>query len=203
MEVTPVLGRAPQRLPCGADIDDLFEQVADRRPPKNPQHQQSCPHCRAALAEISTLWEPVHALAAERIIAPPGLVSRVMTRVRALARDAWHGVLAGDRGVTRISAGVVGAVARLAAARVPGVGLAIARGRMATSEYEAAQEDAGAASRVGVAGGRTVLELDIVVEYGTDARVLADRVRRAVTRDVAALTGLTVEAVDITVADIA
>ena len=125
-----------------------------------------------------------------------------MLRIRALFQDAWHGVLVGDRGLTRIGARVVGAIARMAAVRVPGVGLAIARGRPVSSEREAGQERVGGASRVGVAGTRTVLELDIVVGCGTDARVLADRVRRAVTRDVAALTGLTVETVDIIVADI-
>jgi uncharacterized alkaline shock family protein YloU len=202
LEVTPVLGRAGDRLPCGADIDDLFEQVADGRPPTDPAHQQSCPHCRAALPEIANLWEPVQALAAEHITAPPGLLSRVMTRIRALAQDAWHGVLVGDRGLTRIGARVVGSIARMAAARVPGVGLAIARGRTVTSEEEAAEERSRGASRVGVAGSRTVLELDIVIRYGSDARVLAERVRETVIADVTALTGLTVKTVDITVADI-
>jgi uncharacterized alkaline shock family protein YloU len=169
LEVTPVLGRAGDRLPCGADIDDLFEQVADGRPPTDPAHQQSCPHCRAALPEIANLWEPVQV---------------------------------GDRGLTRIGARVVGSIARMAAARVPGVGLAIARGRTVTSEEEAAEERSRGASRVGVAGSRTVLELDIVIRYGSDARVLAERVRETVIADVTALTGLTVKTVDITVADI-
>jgi len=41
------------RLPCGASVDSLLEQVADGAPRSDPQHQRDCPHCRAAVPEVA------------------------------------------------------------------------------------------------------------------------------------------------------
>ena len=98
-----------------------------------------------------------------------------------------------------ISALGVGSIARCAAASGADVPLP----RRTVIGGGGRRERSRGASRVGVAGSRTVLELDIVIRYGSDARVLAERVRETVIADVTALTGLTVKTVDITVADIA
>jgi len=82
VSATPVDG---DQLPCGTFVDDLLEQVADRRPASDPAHQAGCVHCRAALAELAELWAPVHHAATERVRMPAGLLDRVMSAVRDLA----------------------------------------------------------------------------------------------------------------------
>ena len=57
-------------LPCGADVDLLFEQVADGRAADLDAHQRECVHCRAAIAEFTAVWSPVTALAASPVPAP-------------------------------------------------------------------------------------------------------------------------------------
>jgi hypothetical protein len=68
----------PDRLPCGAPVGRLIEQVADGRGGDPTPHQQSCLHCQAALAEYDRLWAPVHQLAAEPVPVPDGLLEQVL-----------------------------------------------------------------------------------------------------------------------------
>ncbi len=207
MSATPTHGAL---LACGIAVDDLLEQVADRLPAGDPEHQGSCVHCRAMLAELTSLWAPVHAAAAERVRAPAGLLDRVAERVHDLAANSWYAVLEGERGVTRIAAWVVAAVARLAAARVPGVAYTTSR---AGNQPQPANRPSGRpggrlagrgaqAAGVGVAGRRTVIDLELVAELGPELPALADRVRAQVSRDIAAMTGLEVVEVNITIADL-
>ena len=201
MSATPVDG---DQLPCGTFVDDLLEQVADRRPASDPAHQAGCVHCRAALAELAELWAPVHHAATERVRMPAGLLDRVMSAVRDLAANSWYAVIDSGQGLTRIAAWVIAAVARLAAGRVPGVSYATSRaGGQATSGSRLlAGWRSGPEHGVGVAGHRAVINLELVAELGPELPALADRVRAQVHRDVAAMTGLDVVEINITVADL-
>lgn len=201
------------RLPCGEDLDRLLEQVADQLPAVRPEHQAVCPHCRAALAELTVTFAPLRELAAEPVRAPGWLGEAVMARVRALARDPWHGTLPGSGGVTRIAAWVVAAIARRAAQHVPGVEAVFGRTRVATVATPAPglpgdrPGGPGASRRsradgVGVAGRSVVVDLDVVATYGQPLDELASRVRRSVVRIVQALTGLDVVEVNVTVVDV-
>lgn len=129
VEVTTV---PADHLPCGVPAADLLAQVTDGTPPRDPAHQRTCPHCRAALAEFTELWAPVHDLAAEEVRAPADLLQSVMAQIRDLARADWSAVLHDPTGRTRIAARVIGAVARLAAESVPHVTLALGDGRDAS-----------------------------------------------------------------------
>jgi len=195
-------------LACGTAVDDLLEQVADRRPAADPAHQAGCVHCRAALAELAELWAPVHHAATERVRMPAGLLDRVMSAVRDLAANSWYAVIDSGQGLTRIAAWVIAAVARLAAGRVPGVSYAASRaggqpGGQATSGSRLlAGWRSGPEHGVGVAGHRAVINLELVAELGPELPALADRVRAQVHRDVAAMTGLDVVEINITVADL-
>lgn len=184
-----------ERLPCGAAVDELLDQVADRRPPTDPEHQAGCVHCRAAVAELSAMWAPMRDLADERVRAPTGLLDAVMDRVRRLASDAWHAVLESERGVTRIAAWVVAAIARLAAARIPGVSYVFGHAGGSAGGSDGA-------STVGVAGRRAVIDLELVASYGPALPELAQRVRALVAREVTAMTGLEVTEVNVAVADL-
>jgi hypothetical protein len=182
-------------LPCGVRfddlLDDLLDQVADGPAgmPVSPQlprqlHQQSCPHCRAALDELGGVWAPVRALAAERVVTPNGLVGAVLRRIRTRGDAGWQATVANDRGVTRVSSAVIGEVARRAAADQPDVVLALGRCRPA--------DDAGG----------TVVDVRISVPIGAPIPTVARRVRAAVRRQVQGLTGVRVQAVDVTVIDV-
>jgi uncharacterized alkaline shock family protein YloU len=195
------------RLPCGTFVDDLLVQVTDRVPPIDPGHQRSCPHCRAALAELEDLWAPVRDLAAEDVRAPAGLMQAVMAQIRDLSRNSWSAVLDDPGGRTRIAARVVGAVARLAAESVPHVTLALGGGRVATptdttgGPTRIAGVGSEAATDIGVAGNHVVVDVQIAVDYGAPMRQVADRVRDRIAQHLAQ-TGLTTTEVNVTVVDV-
>jgi hypothetical protein len=113
-----------QRLPCGADIDELLDQVADVNGAEWTDHQSRCPHCQAALTELARLWAPVRALAGRPVTTPVGLTATVMRHIRQTCPDVWYTLQLTDHDVIRVAARVVAAVARNAALRVPGVRIA-------------------------------------------------------------------------------
>lgn len=51
-------GDLGQRLPCGANLDDLLEQVADGHAAELTVHQSRCVHCQAALTELASCGNP-------------------------------------------------------------------------------------------------------------------------------------------------
>lgn len=176
-------------LPCGADLDDLTVQVVERMTPADPDHQARCPYCRAALAELRTLWSPLHALAHEQVAVPEGLVERVLGHIHDLDYSGGQAVLGSADGATMIAVRVVAVIARKAADSVPGTLLAVSR--------------ASAAVDVGAVGRSVVVQLDLVAALGIHLPSLSARIQRAVREHVAILTGLTVVAVDVTVAEVA
>lgn len=192
------------RLTCGALVDDLLAQVTDDDAPRAPAHQAGCPTCQATLAELSALWAPVRAIASEQVLAPAGLLSSVMARIRELSRNTWHAVIHSDQGQTRIAARVIAAIARLAAEDVPHVTLALGGGR--TAQGHTAQEVAGpdveAATDVGVAGTHVVIDVQVAVEWGAHIPQLADQIRDQITRHIAAHTSLRTDQVNIAIVDV-
>lgn len=213
MEHERVAAGAP-RLECGASYDALVDQVAERRspPPEVAAHQQACPHCRAALAELDGLLEPLRAMTAQRVRAPAGLLSAVMARVRELPRHREHAVvpdpegLAGP-GTTRVAARALGALARTAALQVPGVLHALGGGGTSARAGTAAPlppgATAGRGTVVGVAGSHVVLEISLIAADGHPLPALAGLVRERVVALVGGLTGLTVVQVDVRIVDVA
>ncbi|MGY5884644.1 Asp23/Gls24 family envelope stress response protein [Modestobacter lacusdianchii] len=206
--VFPSNGKDEDRLPCGVRVDDLLAQVADQAPPRDAAHQRGCPRCRAALAELADLWAPVADLAAEEVRAPASLLQEVMAQIREMSRNAWHAVLTDPTGQTRIAARVIGAVARLAAESVPHVAVALGGGRPVTrhGETPSLAEIAGsageAATDVGVAGSRVVVDVQIAVDYGVPIASVAQLVRDRIAAHLAAHTGLTTSEVNVTVVDV-
>lgn len=196
------------RLPCGARYDDLLAQVADRTPPPDPRHQATCPHCRAALADLAATWGPLHELAAQDVRAPDSVLTAVMTHIRELARHTWYADVPAEHGHTRIGARVIGAVARLAAEELPGVALALGHGhghghaRARADQATIAGPAGESATDVGVAGSHVVIDIHVAVELGTPIPATAARLRAHIARTVAAHLGLTAVEVNITVADV-
>lgn len=226
-------------LACGASPADLLAQVADSAAPTTTdipaapsdaperrnsseqrevpaailRHQQSCPHCRAMLAELRELWTPVAAIAQQSITAPPSLARGIMERVTALAQHSWHAVVEDKPGATRIAAWVVAVVARRAAASVPGVSSVANRVHPAEAAVTGVQATfhpptgssvhRALADGVGVAGRKVIVQVQLTAGATSPAlTVLGHQVRRAVTDHVCALTGLDVVEVDVHIADL-
>lgn len=192
-----VIDQDGRRLDCGAKVGLLVDQVADGLPPTDPAHQASCPHCQTALHELDGLWSDVRELASEDVLVPRSIVEQVITRIRqglapsvtelsleeVVPRLVRHALLRADRGTTRIADAVV---ARLAAA--------------VTDEVSRVQLLGGLRGvDVDLREGRVRISLRLAIVYGASVPAVTRAVRGAVVGTVEAMTGLTVESVDIAV----
>ena len=197
---------SPNTLPCGAPLNEIYAQVVDQIPPARPEHQARCPHCRAALADLSEAWAPVAQLAAKQITAPSSLLESVLAKVRQTSRDPdpWYGMITTDHGQIRVAASVVGVVASIAAQKVPHVSMALGRRRSTGDKDVATIVGIGgdSATNVGVARNQVVVDVQIVIEMGPNIPTLADQVRRAVRTDIERFTGLTAAEIDVNVVDV-
>lgn len=198
------------RLPCGARLVELIDQVADGRQPADPEHQATCPHCQAALGELEELWGRVRALAREEVSAPYRLVQTVMRRIReqgsvpallipleqVVPRLVRHALVHEERGVTRIADSVLARIASLALreislAEVASSGARALRRGSATECIE-----------VRLGGDRALVALRLVADYGVNLPSLADLVRQTVAERIRTMTGLEAVEVDIHVVDV-
>ncbi len=209
MEVT---GRG-ERLACGAELGQLVDQVAEATPPADLAHQAACPHCRAALEELESVWGEVRDLARQPVAVPAGVVEAVMRRVRAehaaesvvipletiVPRLVRHALLTGERGTTQIADSVVAAVVRRAAVRVAGVHSVGAAGGLDAVVGRLAGQ---AGVEVEVEGHRVTAALAIVVLYGYAIPEVVKAVRERVVEAVEQIAGLEAAAIDITVVDV-
>lgn len=194
-----------QQLPCGAGLTDLLEQVSQDRADQRDAHQQSCRYCRAALDEADRSWGPVRSLASEEITVPDGLVDSILRRVHRLAQAGWMTLQRSGRGVTRVSAWVVAAIAEATADDVDGVHrVGTSFGRLLDALREAVPAGKGEQTATGgtayeLRDHEVAVEIDVAVAYGRPIPDIAAAIRREVRAEVEALTGLDVTAVDIDV----
>jgi uncharacterized alkaline shock family protein YloU len=193
--------RQAERLPCGAEVAELIEQVAAGRGDQRSDHQVTCPHCSTLLPELDRLWAPIRAFTREQVAPPPGLVASIISQVRRLVTAAWLGLRTGARGTTRVARWVVARIASLAAREVPGVHQALSH----VADVEPAPDtgDRHRRDAADLGTGRTAISLDLVTEYGESIPAIAQAVRHTVTKRIQDLTGLEVTEVNITVDDIA
>lgn len=109
-------------LPCGRDVEHVWERLDEVEAGRADAHELGCPHCRAAAESLAVLRDLTGQLAAAD--AEPGLdlTGRIMSAVRAEVRR--HDLLpltTPEPGDVRVSVQVVAAVLRFAADTVPGV----------------------------------------------------------------------------------
>ena len=192
-------------LPCGAQVDDLLEQVADGHATDLDAHQQGCVHCQAALTELAAVWAPVAEKVATPVPVPAGLIAAVMSQIRVLVRDVWYTLQTTNLGGVRIAARIVAALARDAARTVPSVRVAL--GRSTDSKLAALAERASLMHRhpnaaVGVLGRTAVVDLAVAVSYGDPVHDVARDVQRQVITALRDNVGLQTVTVNVTVDDI-
>jgi uncharacterized alkaline shock family protein YloU len=192
-------------LPCGADVDDLLEQVAQGRSADQDTHQRHCVHCQAALNEFTALWRPVAELAAAPVSAPPGLVAAVMSHVRRLVTDVWYTLEITEIGAVRIAARIVAALARDSARTIPGVRIALGRstqGKVAALAEKATFGHRQPDAAVGVLGRTAVVDLAVAVSYGDPAHQVARAIQCQVTATLRDQIGLRDVTVNVTIDDV-
>lgn len=176
------------RLPCGVELDSLVDQITEQTDPRDPAHQARCPYCQTALRSFRQGWSDVQTLAGAPVLIPPGLTTRIMTRVRALARRAVQNIiLTSARGHTQISHQVIAQTARRVALAIPGVLFASAQ-----------SEPSKPADPI-----RVQLTLRLITTYGPSLHPLAKVIRAALEKRLPRLTGATFDNIDITFTDIA
>ncbi len=204
-DVRQLLSGTTNHLACGASIDELLEQAADRHAGQLTDHQGHCLHCQAALQEFSRVWEPVRSLAAQHVAVPAALKSAVVRQIRKLIADVWYTLHVSDSGAIRIAARVVATIAREAARNVPGVRVAFGR---STLRENADPAEKGTLrhrhphAAAGVLGRTAVVDLAIAAEYGAQLDAIAREVQQRAIAELRAKTGLHDVTVNVTVDDI-
>jgi hypothetical protein len=172
------------RLPCGHDIDQLWDHLVRGAP---DEHARSCEHCQAALTEIRPLHTAISALAAEPVRPPADLRAKVMAAVRARMAAAPRIALpapAGNRLV--ISEHAAAIILRAAGDTVDGV-----RARSCRLPPDAHDMSTD-----------TDLKLSISLRFDMPVLAAARAVRVAVRAAARAQLGLTLGRIDIDVVDV-
>ncbi len=171
-----------ERLPCGAQLAELIEQVTENVEPLDRAHQTICPHCQAALERIREAWRQVRGLAAEPVLVPSGLARRVMARIRTQLGSV--ALPDEERGHTRVDSRVITRVARNTARSVREVRFA----------------------SVVIAGGRegqpVTVRVRLVVAYGPALAPVADAVRVRVAEALLRVVGVEAAEVAVSVEDL-
>lgn len=184
-------------LACGADLGMLVDQVAENLPPGDAEHQASCEHCRAVLAELEPLWGQVRELAREDVVVPAALVATVMRVVRkerspsptklslrgVIPRLVDHALLLSERGTLKIADSVIAQVIAREALAAPGVS--------GLGSVEAVVDESRVSAR-----------LRLVIELGWSIPDVLQVVRMRARTALRRITELEAVAIDITVTDV-
>ncbi|MFD4407024.1 Asp23/Gls24 family envelope stress response protein [Nocardia sp. NPDC058499] len=176
-------------LPCGRDLEQVWQRLDEADAGPADAHEASCPHCRAARESLLALREATRELIGEPDEPPPDLLGRIMSAVRAEARRGHMLELPTPHtGDIEVSEQAVAAIVRYAADSVPGVRARNCRVRQGPPEDGAP--------------GPLDVELTIAVRFG--AATLADVLPDVRVRVAAALPdriGTTLRKLDIHVGD--
>jgi len=171
-----------ERLPCGAQLAELIEQVTEGLEPRDIAHQAICPHCQAALERIRVAWRDVRGLAAEPVLVPGDLARRVMARIRAQLGSV--ALPDQERGRTLVSNRVIAKVARDAARSVSEVSFA------------------SAVAEGGPEGEPVTVSMRLVIVYGPTLKPVAEAVRARVAEALLRVAGLEAARVVVSVEDV-
>jgi hypothetical protein len=183
-------------LPCGRDLEALWERLDAGTAGLPGTHEQDCPHCQTALSGLTALRAATQALAAAPVAVPPRLTGRIMAAVRADRRRPRMLPLpaAGlePGGQAEISQAAVAVMLRYAADSVDGV-----RARRCAVRARPADD-----APDGTAGWVDV-ELSLTLRYGvTPGEQVLAAVRRALLAVADARIGLRVARCDLLVEDV-
>ncbi len=109
-------------LPCGRDIESVWDRLDEIEAGRGGEHEQTCPHCRAARESLRVLREVTGHLVEYPLEPSVGLTDQIMAAVRAEVRR--HDMVAlpsAEPGAVLISEQAAATVLRFAADSVVGV----------------------------------------------------------------------------------
>ncbi|MFC9254013.1 Asp23/Gls24 family envelope stress response protein [Amycolatopsis thailandensis] len=174
-------------LPCGRDVEQVWERLDEVDAGRADAHELDCPHCRATRESLLVLRGLTQELADDDTEPSPDLTSRIMSAVRAEVRRRDLVPLASpEPGEVRVSDQAVAAVLRFAADSVAGVRARGCRVLRSPDMTDALAVD---------------VELSIAIAHDFDHDSL-DVVRERVTAAAGARVGLRLTRLDLTVEDI-
>lgn len=187
-------------LPCGRDVETVWERLADLTAGRADEHDLTCPDCRDARASLIALKDMTAELRADTVEPTPHLTGRIMSAVRAEVRRRHDMVPlpTAEPGLVRISEHAVAAVLRFAADSVAGV--RAHRCRVQDDRVGAADASGHGASENGAP--MLVVELTVAVSYQSFAWRALDLVRERVTAAAATRIGPRLRRLDLIVEDV-
>lgn len=187
-------------LPCGRDVETVWERLAVVEAGRGDEHDLTCPDCRDARASLLTLREVTGELVADTAEPAPHLTDRIMSAVRAEVRRR-HDMLplpTAEPGLVRVSEHAVAAVLRFAADSVAGV--RARRCRVHECRVTTGNPGDGGAGAEGEL--MLVVELTVAVSYRSFAWRSLDLVRQRVTAAAETRIGPKVHRLDLIVEDV-
>ncbi|AUI57300.1 hypothetical protein [Amycolatopsis sp. BJA-103] len=174
-------------LPCGRDVEQVWERLDEVDAGRADAHELDCPHCRATRESLRVLRGLTRELADDDAEPSPDLASRIMSAVRAEVRRRDLVPLASpEPGEVQVSDQAVAAVLRFAADSVDGVRARHCRVRRSAEDTDALAVD---------------VELSLAIAHDFDGDSLAV-VRERVTAAAGARVGLRLARLDLVVEDI-
>ena len=200
-------------LPCGRDVETVWDRLADVAAGRGDEHDLTCPDCRDARASLNALRDVTGELVADTTEPAPHLTGRIMAAVRAEVRRRHDMVTlpTSEPGLVRISEHAVAAVLRFAADSVAGVRARRCRVhelRVRTSDPggDDSSDDfgyhSGDHSGDDESGPVLVVELSLAVSYRSFAWRALDLVRERVAAAAATRIGSRLHRLDLIVEDV-
>lgn len=191
-------------LPCGRDVETVWERLADVEAGRGDEHDLTCPDCRDARASLLSLREVTGELLADTAEPTPHLTGRIMSAVRAEVRRR-HDMLplpTAEPGLVRVSEHAVAAVLRFAADSVAGVrarrcrvhGCRVTTAKPGDDNTSTGDDEEGELM--------LVVELTVAVSYRSFAWRSLDLVQARVTAAAATRIGPRVHRLDLIVEDV-
>jgi hypothetical protein len=195
MAVNP--GTQGYLLPCGRDVETVWERLADVEAGRGDEHDLTCPDCRDARASLIALREVTGELLADTAEPTPHLTGRIMSAIRAEVRRRHDMVPlpTAEPGRVRVTEHAVAAVLRFAADSVAGV--RARRCRVHDCRVRATDTGGGEEGEL-----MLVVELSVAVSYQSFAWRALDLVRERVTMAAATRIGPRVHRLDLVVEDV-
>jgi hypothetical protein len=184
-------------LPCGRDVEMVWERLAEVEAGRGDEHDLTCPNCGDARASLVALREVTGELVADTAEPTPHLTGRIMAAVRAEVRRRHDMVPLPtvEPGRVRVSELAVAAVLRFAADSVAGVR---AR-RCRVYDFRVRAADTGGSEEGEL---MLVVELSVAVSYQSFAWRALDLVRERVTAAAVTRIGPRVHRLDLIVEDV-
>ncbi|MFC3455505.1 Asp23/Gls24 family envelope stress response protein [Amycolatopsis speibonae] len=174
-------------LPCGRDVEQVWERLDEVDAGRADTHELDCPHCRAARESLRVLRGLTTELADDDAEPSPDLAGRIMSAVRAeVRRRDLVPLPSPEPGEVRVSDQAVAAVLRFAADSVDGVRARHCRVLRSPDITDSLGVD---------------VELSIAIAHDFDGESL-DVVRKRVTAAAGARVGLHLSRLDLMVEDI-